>query len=71
MKDRCEVWNEETGENDGCEDPCGEALGKPVDFPWPALDAAERDEVRGRCKAADPVIDDADEWIWSHVASFG
>ncbi len=58
-EDAEEVGDEEAAEDEGRDDPGGEALDEPVDLPRPALDAAEGDEVGGRGEAADPVIDDA------------
>ena len=65
-EDAEEVRDEEGGEDERGDDPGGEALDEPVDLPGPALDSAEGDEVGGGGEAADPVIDDADERIWSH-----
>ena len=70
VEDAEEIRDEEGGEDDWRDDPGGEALDKPVDLPRPALDAAEGDEVGGGGETADPVIDDADERIGSHEASF-
>lgn len=69
-EDAEEVGDEDGGEDDGGYDPRGEALDEPIDLPRPALDAAEGNEVGGGGEAADPVIDDTDERIWSHEASF-
>ena len=70
VDDAEEVGDEDRAEDDGGDDPCGEALNEPVDLPRPALDAAEGDEVGGGGETPDPVIDDADERIRSHDASF-
>lgn len=69
VQDAERVRDEDAGEDDGRDDPGGEALDEPVDFPRPALNAAEGDEVGGGGEAADPVEDDADERIGSHVSS--
>ena len=58
-KDADEVGNEDEGEDERGDDPCGEALDDPVDLPRPAPDATEGDEVRGGGETADPVEDDA------------
>jgi len=50
------------------DDPRGDALDDPVDLKRPAPDAAERDEVGGGGEAPDPVVQDAYEWIGSHVS---
>jgi hypothetical protein len=56
LEDAGEVWNEQAGENDRCDDSGGKALDKPVDLPGPALDAAEREEIRRGREAPDPVV---------------
>ena len=65
------MGNEDAREDDWRDDPGGEALNEPVDLPGPALDASEGNEVRSGGKATDPVIDDADKWIWSHAVLVG
>lgn len=62
------------GNEDACQkrwgdDPGGETLNGPVDFPGPALNSPEWDEVSGGTEAADPVEDDAKKWIRSQGAS--
>ena len=69
VEDAEEVGDEQRGEDDRREDPCGEALDEPVDLPRPALDAAEGDEVGGGGETSNPVEDDAEKRIWSHLAS--
>jgi hypothetical protein len=60
-----EVRNKKAGENERGDNPRGKTLDEPIDLPRPSLDASEGDEIGSRGKAADPVVDDADEWIWS------
>ena len=69
MENAEDVRDEDVCENDGGDDPCGEALDEPVDLPRPALDSTEGDEVGGGGEAANPVIDDADKRIGSHGTS--
>jgi hypothetical protein len=68
-KDAKDIGNEETGKYDRGDDPCCEALDKPVDLPGLALDAAERNEICGGGETADPVKDDADKRVGSHNTS--
>jgi hypothetical protein len=56
LEDAGEVWNEQAGEKDRSDDSGGKALDEPVDLPGPALDAAEREEIRRGRQAPDPVI---------------
>ncbi len=58
-QDSKEVRHEDGAEDDGCDDPGGEALDEPVDLPRPALDSTKRNEVGGGGEAADPVVDHA------------
>jgi hypothetical protein len=58
-KDAEDVGNEEIGKYDRGDDPCCEALDKPVDLPGPALDATKWDEVGGGAEAPNPMKDDA------------
>ena len=58
-KDADELRDEDEGEDEWGDNPCGEALDDPVDLPRPAPDATEGDEVRGGGETADPVEDDA------------
>jgi len=69
VEDAEDVGDEQPGEDDGRDDPCGEALDEPVNLPRPALDAAEGDEVGGGGETSNPVKDDAEKRIWSHLAS--
>ena len=66
VEDGEEMGDEDIGEEGGSDEPRGDALDEPVDLPRPTLDATEGDEVGGGGETADPVKDDADEWIWSH-----
>ena len=68
-KNADEVGNEDEGEDEWGDDPCGEALDDPIDLPRPAPDATEGDEVGGGGETAYPVVDNAEKRIWSHVAS--
>src|SRR5665213_745003 len=67
VQDAEDVGHEDVGEDDGRDDPSGEALDEPVDLPRPALDGAEGNEVSSGGEAADPVINDADKRIGSHA----
>src|SRR5207248_1831401 len=69
VQDVEDVWDEDVGEDDRRDDPCGEALDEPVNLPRPALDAAEGDEVGGGGETSNPVKDNAEKRIWSHLAS--
>jgi hypothetical protein len=69
MDDAEEVGDKDGTENNGRDDPCGEALDEPVNLPRPTLDAAEGDEVGSGGEPSDPVKDDADKRIRSHEAS--
>ena len=69
-EDAEDVGNEDRSKYDRGDDPCCEALDKPVDLPGPALDAAERDKVCGGGETADPVKDNADKRVGSHDTSF-
>ena len=68
-KDADDVGDEDEGEAEWGDDPCGEALDEPVDLPRPAPDATEGDEVSGGGETAYPVKDDSQKRIWSHVTS--
>ena len=68
-KDADDVGNEDEGEDKWGDNPCGETLDDPIDFPRPAPDATEGDEVSGGGETAHPVKDNAQKRIWSHVTS--
>ena len=69
VEDAEDVGDEYVCKDDGCNNPCGEALDEPINLPRPALDAAEGDEVGGGGETSNPVKDDAKKRIWSHEAS--
>ena len=69
VEDSEDMGNEEAGKDDWGDDPRCETLDEPVDLPRPALDAAEGDEVGGGGETSNPVKDDAEKRIWSHLAS--
>ena len=61
-----EARDEDAAEHERCDDPCGEPLDEPVDLPRPALDAAEGDKVRSRCKSANAVVHHTEKRICTH-----
>ncbi len=67
------MWDQQQGQHHGGDEPRSDALDNPVNFPGPTLDSPKRDEIAGGGEAADPVIDNANEWVrtHTHLSSWG
>jgi hypothetical protein len=67
MKDGEQMRDQQQGQHHGGDEPRSDALDNPVNFPGPTLDSPKRYEIAGRREAADPVIDNANEWVRTHT----
>ena len=67
MKNVEEMGDQQKRQYHRSDEPGGNALDDPVNFPGPALDSTKWNEIAGRSEATDPVIENANKRVRTHI----